>query len=81
MTRYVNPSVAALVSRRADPTRQGEILGVNQSFAALGRILGPFLGSVVFWQHPSRVLPYALAVVLMVVVVGLLPQARGAGVK
>ncbi|MFO0848542.1 MAG: MFS transporter [Gemmataceae bacterium] len=76
---FVNPSVSALISRRADPTRQGEVLGVNQSFAALGRILGPFLGSVVFWQHPSRVLPYALAVVLLVGVVGLLPKARATG--
>ena len=45
---FVNPSVSALVSKRADPARQGEVLGVNQSFASLGRILGPFLGSVLF---------------------------------
>ena len=41
---FVNPSVSALVSQRADPARQGEVLGVNQSFAALGRILGPLVG-------------------------------------
>ena len=45
---FVNPSVSALVSKRADPARQGEVMGVNQSFASLGRILGPFLGSVLF---------------------------------
>ena len=45
---FVNPSVSALVSKRSDPARQGEVLGVNQSFASLGRILGPFLGSVLF---------------------------------
>jgi len=65
---FLNPSVAALVSRRADPNRQGEILGVNQSFASLGRILGPFLGSVVFWWHPSHTLPFALAGVTLVLV-------------
>jgi MFS family permease len=70
---FVNPSVAALVSRRADPTRQGEILGVNQSFAALGRILGPFVGSVMFEQHPSRTLPYAVAVAVLMLVVLMLP--------
>ncbi len=70
---FVNPSVAALVSKRADPSRQGEILGVNQSFAALGRILGPFVGSVVFEQHPSRVLPYAVAVGVLLLVVALFP--------
>ena len=58
---FVNPSVTALVSKRADPARQGEVLGVNQSFAALGRILGPFVGSTVYFWHDSRVLPYAVA--------------------
>ncbi len=65
---FLNPSVAALVSRRADPNRQGEILGVNQSFASLGRILGPFLGSVVFWWHDSHTLPFALAGATLVLV-------------
>lgn len=78
---FVNPSVAALVSKRADPSRQGEILGVNQSFAALGRILGPFVGSMVFEQHPSRVLPYAVAVGVLLLVVALFPVvSRGNGV-
>ena len=75
---FVNPSVAALVSRRADPARQGEVLGVNQSFAALGRILGPFVGSLVFWQEPSRVLPFAVAVLTLLLVLGLLPQVNRA---
>ncbi len=65
---FLNPSVAALVSRRADPNRQGEILGVNQSFAALGRILGPLLGSIVFWLHPSHTLPFAVAGAVLVIV-------------
>jgi MFS family permease len=68
---FVNPSVSALVSKRADPARQGEVLGVNQSFASLGRILGPFLGLVLFKAEPSRTLPY-LAAVLTLVVVGAL---------
>jgi MFS family permease len=68
---FVNPSVSALVSKRADPARQGEVLGVNQAFASLGRILGPFLGSVLFQAQSSRTLPY-LAAVLTLVVVGAL---------
>lgn len=76
---FVNPSVSALVSKRSDPTRQGEVLGVNQAFASLGRILGPFLGSVLFQAEPSRTLPY-LAAVLTLVVVGalLLPKVKQA---
>ena len=73
---FVNPSVSALVSKRADPTRQGEVLGVNQAFAALGRIFGPFLGSIIFYQNPSRVLPYLVASGVLLVVIGLLPRIK-----
>lgn len=72
---FVNPSVSALISRSADPARQGEVLGVNQSFASLGRILGPFLGSLLFALHDSRTLPFAMAVGVLVVVAALVPRA------
>jgi MFS transporter, DHA1 family, tetracycline resistance protein len=77
----VNPSVSALISRQADPSRQGEVLGVNQSFASLGRIAGPFMGSVLFGLHPSHALPFLDAVVILVVVLSLMPRiaAPGAG--
>ncbi|MFM7034983.1 MAG: MFS transporter [Planctomycetia bacterium] len=72
---FVNPSVSALISRSADPERQGEVLGVNQSFASLGRILGPFLGSVLFSLHASGTLPFVAAVVVLLAVAALLPRA------
>lgn len=76
---FVNPSVSALVSKRSDPTRQGEVLGVNQAFASLGRILGPFLGSVLFQAEPTRTLPYVAAVVTLVAVGALLlPKVKQA---
>lgn len=75
---FVNPSVSALVSRKADPARQGEVLGVNQSFASLGRILGPFLGSVLFQVGASHTLPYLAAVGLLAVVALLLPRVKRA---
>jgi len=71
---FVNPSVSALISRHADPSNQGEVLGVNQSFSSLGRILGPFCGSVLFSLHPSRALPLLVAVGTLVVVTSLLPR-------
>jgi MFS family permease len=73
---FVNPSVSALISKRADPARQGEVLGVNQSFASLGRILGPFAGSMLFAMHPSRTLPYAAAIVTLCLVAALLPRVN-----
>jgi MFS family permease len=71
---FVNPSVSALVSKRADPARQGEVMGVNQAFASLGRILGPLLGSVLFQLEPSRTLPYAAAVATLLLIGRLLPR-------
>jgi MFS family permease len=73
---YVNPSVSALVSKRSDPARQGEVLGVNQSFASLGRILGPFLGSVLFQAESSRTLPYVAAVVTLLLVAALIGKLK-----
>ncbi|TMQ33469.1 MAG: MFS transporter, partial [Planctomycetota bacterium] len=35
---FVTPSASALISRRSDPAKQGEILGVNQSANAVSRI-------------------------------------------
>ena len=75
---FVNPSVSSLVSRRSDPGRQGEVLGVNQSFAAMGRILGPLIGLVLFGLGLSHTLPYLAAVATLIVVVMLLPRIREA---
>ena len=70
----VNPSVSALISRRADPDRQGEVLGVNQAFASLGRILGPLAGSILFDAHASHTLPFVAAVVTLGLVALILPR-------
>ncbi|HUR54106.1 MAG TPA: MFS transporter [Gemmataceae bacterium] len=75
---FVNPSVSAMVSKRAPADRQGEVQGVNQSFASLGRILGPFIGSVLFLSGRPGTLPYALAVIVLVGVLGKLPRMNRA---
>ena len=71
---FVNPSVSALISKSADADRQGEVLGVNQSFASLGRILGPFVGSMLFAMNATHTLPYVAAVTVLAFVVSLLPR-------
>jgi MFS family permease len=75
---FVTPSVPALISRRTDPARQGEILGVNQSANALSRILGPMAGIGLYYQRPVHVLPYAFAVSLLAVVFYLTMRVREA---
>ena len=37
----VIPSLQSIISRRAPPGEQGEVLGVNQSAASAGRVIGP----------------------------------------
>jgi MFS family permease len=64
----MTPSVQALISRRTDPTRQGEVLNVNQSAAAMARILGPMVGISFFFMLPSHVLPYEFGAGLLFLV-------------
>lgn len=71
---FLTPSAQALISKRSDPGRQGEVLGVNQSFSALARILGPLTGVLLFETESSHVLPYAASAVLLAVVMGLLSK-------
>jgi DHA1 family tetracycline resistance protein-like MFS transporter len=73
---FLTPSIQALISRRSDPTRQGEILGVNQSAAALSRILGPVIGLALYHALPSHALPFAVAAGLLALVLLLVPRAK-----
>jgi MFS family permease len=42
------PSLTSLISRRAGPEEQGEVLGVSQSVGSLSRILGPASAGLFF---------------------------------
>ena len=42
------PNVGALISRTADPHRQGQILGLNNAAGALARVIGPFCAGLTF---------------------------------
>src|SRR5262249_24940728 len=73
---FLTPSAQALISRRSDPERQGEVLGVNQSASALARIFGGFMGPALFKAHPSHLLPYGVGAVLILSMLPLLPRIR-----
>lgn len=45
-----NPSLSSLISRTAAASEQGGVLGVSQSMASLGRILGPAWGGFIYDQ-------------------------------
>ncbi len=42
------PAISALVSRGAPPGEQGRLLSISQSLSALGRVIGPVWGGLVF---------------------------------
>ena len=73
---FLTPSAQALISRRGDPEKQGEILGVNQSASALARILGPIFGVGLYFLPPKHLLPYIFGAALLVVMLPLLPRIR-----
>jgi MFS family permease len=76
---FLTPSAQALISRRSDPARQGEVLGVNQSAAAMARILGPIVGLTLYQAQASHLLPYAFGGLLLLLMVPLLPRIRHGG--
>jgi MFS transporter, DHA1 family, tetracycline resistance protein len=44
----MQPTLNSLISRRASPEQQGEVLGVAQSVGALSRVLGPIVAGALF---------------------------------
>lgn len=52
----LNPTILSQLSKNAGQREQGEVLGLNQSFGSLARIVGPALGGRLYgWHHA---LPY-----------------------
>jgi MFS family permease len=76
---FLTPSAQALVSRRSDPERQGEVLGVNQSASAMARILGPVFGLTLYFATPGHLLPYLFGAALLLVMLPLIPRIRRGG--
>ena len=63
---FNGPSITSLISRMSRADEQGGILGVSQSMASLGRILGPAAGGYVY-DSMGPTTPYVSASVLMLV--------------
>lgn len=59
-----NPSVLSLVSKNADADSRGGVLGINHSFSALGRVLGP-LWAGFFFDEVGPGFPFTSASVLL----------------
>lgn len=59
-----NPALSSLISRQADPRKQGSTLGLASSMSSLGRIFGPAWGGLAYdaWRYPA---PYLSAAVVL----------------
>jgi MFS family permease len=73
---FLTPSAQALISRRTDASQQGEILGVNQSAAAMARILGPPIGVTLYKLTNPPLLPYAFGAAILVMMLPMMPRVR-----
>jgi MFS family permease len=77
----LTPSAQALVSRRTDPERQGEVLGVNQSAASMARILGPIFGLTLYNWTTGHLLPYLFGGAVLFAMLPLIPRIRRGGTE
>jgi MFS transporter, DHA1 family, tetracycline resistance protein len=57
------PNVAALISRTADPYRQGQILGLNNACGAAARVAGPITAGFVFEYYVNA--PYLIGALVV----------------
>ena len=73
---FVNPSIQALISRRSDPSKQGAILGTNQSAGSMARTLGPLMGLSLYGFEPSHLLPCAVGAAMIWLMLPLIPRIR-----
>ncbi|MCB9169018.1 MAG: MFS transporter [Flavobacteriales bacterium] len=57
------PSITSLLSKEASDREQGQVLGMNQSFGSLARVIGPTIGGLFYgWSH---YLPYLSGALVM----------------
>lgn len=78
----LSPCSAALLGRLAPAEVHGTVLGLNQTFASLGRVLGPLFAAAVYSHDPESIWLVAAACSILgagalLCVRSLLPDAHG----
>ena len=72
---FINPAVSGSISLLTPAQEQGEVLGVNQSLAALARIIGPLMGGYAY-MHVAHTAPFFMAAALSAVGLAFIWLAR-----
>ncbi len=81
---FTNPSIMGSVSLLVPPDEQGAALGTTQSLSALGRVIGPALGGLLFgslWAGSPFVISGLFVVCALVLVLSVYSKLPMAGKK
>jgi MFS family permease len=60
----ITPAITSWLSKIAPPVHVGQVLGANQSFSSLARVIGPPMGTSMFSSHHS--LPFYISGLIMI---------------
>lgn len=74
-TALLFPATSALVSQRCDPKQLGQVMGVQQAFGGVARIIGPIWAGAAFERYGPDV-PFQVAGCVVLVVVLLTTRVR-----
>lgn len=70
----ITPAVMSWLSRKAPETQTGQVLGANQSFSSLARVIGPPLGTTLFMTFHN--LPFYLCGLIMLLPIAIIYKLR-----
>jgi len=76
----LGPSLSAALSLRASEDEQGHVAGLNSSALALGRMLGPVIGTGLY-QHVSPAGPYVFSGAVLLLLLGVAALALRPGME
>lgn len=70
----ITPAVMSWLSRKAPETQTGQVLGANQSFSSLARVIGPPLGTTLFMTFHN--LPFYLCGLIMLLPIAIIYRLK-----
>lgn len=70
----ITPSISSWLSKIAPPVSIGQVLGANQSFSSLARVIGPPLGTSIFSTNHN--LPFYLSGLIMILPLGIILKLK-----
>lgn len=65
------PTLTSLISKKADPSRMGQAMGISQGMSALGRVVGPTWGGWLFLMSPKYPFWITATIVLTTFFIGM----------